>query len=165
MLQKKVCMIGSFAVGKTSLVRRFVESIFSEDYLTTVGVKIDRKVLRVGDRDLTLVLWDLHGEDEFQRLRLSYLRGMAGYLLVADGTRRSTLDKALALDERVRGALGPLPFLLLLNKHDLAEEWEIDAAVEDQLASRGWQVTRTSAKTGEGVEAAFRRLAGALVGA
>ena len=86
MLQKKICMLGSFSVGKTSLVRRFVESIFSEAYHTSIGVKVDKKVVRVDDEDVTLVLWDIHGEDVYQKIRMSYLRGMSGYLLVADGT-------------------------------------------------------------------------------
>ena len=68
-------MLGSFAVGKTSLIRRFVESIYSEAYHTTVGVKIDKRVVRHNDSEVTLVLWDLYGEDEFQKMRWSYLRG------------------------------------------------------------------------------------------
>lgn len=163
MLQKKVCMLGSYAVGKTSLVRRFVTSIFSDTYLTTVGVKIDKKVLRVEEQDMTLVLWDIYGEDEFQRLRMSYLRGASGYLLVADGTRRATLDKAIAIKEAAENALGPVRFVVVLNKSDLAEEWEIDAEKENELASRGWSVMRTSAKTGEGVDQAFNTLAKAML--
>ena len=81
MVQKKVCMLGSFSVGKTSLVRRFVESIFSDTYLTTVGVKIDKKALQVDGNDATLMLWDIYGEDDFQKLRMSYLRGASGFLL------------------------------------------------------------------------------------
>lgn len=163
MLQKKVCMLGSFAVGKTSLVRRFVESIFSDNYLTTVGVKIDKKVLRAGEQDITLMLWDLYGEDSFQKLRMSYLRGASGYLLVADGTRSATLDKTLAIREEAQKALGPTRFVLVLNKSDLAEQWEIEPEKERELAGRGWNVIRTSAKTGEGVELAFSTLAEAML--
>src|SRR5579863_4064988 len=99
MLQKKICMIGSFAVGKTSLVRRYVETIYSDVYHTTVGVKIDKKVVRLGEQEISLVLWDLYGEDEFQTMRWTYARGASGYLLVSDGTRRATFEKALALEE------------------------------------------------------------------
>jgi len=106
MIQKKICMLGSFAVGKTSLIRRFVESIYSEAYHTTVGVKIDKRVVRYNDSDVTLVLWDLYGEDEFQKMRWSYLRGAAGYLLVADGTRCNTLEKAFQLEQRIREEFG-----------------------------------------------------------
>ena len=103
MIRKKICVLGAFAVGKTSLVARFVESIFSEKYLTTVGVKISRKVLQVGNQEWQLMLWDLAGEDEFLQLRPSYLRGSSGYLLVVDGTRRTTLDMAVSLQQRVAG--------------------------------------------------------------
>nr|MBP9202126.1 hypothetical protein [Gemmatimonadales bacterium] len=76
-LQKKLCMLGAVGVGKTSLVRRFVESLFSERYQATVGVKIDRKVVTVGPDTLNLMLWDLQGEAEHQAARLEYLRGSA----------------------------------------------------------------------------------------
>lgn len=164
MVQKKVCMLGSFSVGKTSLVRRFVESIFSDTYLTTVGVKIDKKVLRVGDQDVTLMLWDLYGEDEFQHLRMSYLRGASGFLFVADGTRRATLDKVMAIKDEAEKALGTVHFIIALNKSDLADQWEIEAEKETEFASRGWNVIRTSAKSGEGVEQAFHALAKAMLG-
>lgn len=165
MLQKKICMLGSFAVGKTSLVRRYVESIYSDAYHTTVGVKIDKKMAQVGQQEVTMVLWDLYGEDEFQKMRWSYVRGASGYLLVADGTRRATFEKALALEEGVRQAVGALPFIFVLNKADLASSWEIDASMESQLAAEGWDVMRTSAKTGENVEAAFRKLTEKMLGA
>ena len=163
MIQKKVCMLGSFSVGKTSLVRRFVQSIFSEAYLTSIGVKIDKKVLRANDEDVALVLWDIHGEDVYQKIRMSYLRSMHGYLLVADGTRRQTLEDALALNERVVQEFGKLPSVLVLNKSDLAERWEIDSAGEAKLAEQGWSVVRTSAKTGDAVESAFAQLARAML--
>jgi len=156
-------MIGSFAVGKTSLVARFVKSIFSEKYLTTVGAKIDKKTVQLGNQELTLILWDLHGDDEFQKVRTSYLHGSAGYLLVVDGTRRATLDKALLLQKEVEDALGKVPFVLALNKFDLAHEWEVSDITVNSLEGRGWIVTRTSAKDGHGVEDAFQSLAGKLL--
>src|SRR5580692_11898545 len=164
MLQKKICMLGSFSVGKTSLVRRFVESIFSEAYHTSIGVRVDKKVVRADDQDVTLVLWDIHGEDVYQKMRMSYLRGMSGYLLVADGTRRQTLDDALALNERVVQEFGKLPSLLLLNKFDLKDQWEIDSSQMSKLAAAGWNAINTSAKTGDGVEGAYLRLAQAAQG-
>jgi len=163
MLQKKICMLGTNAVGKTSLVRRFVESVYSDAYHTTVGVKVDKKVVQVGGQEVTLILWDLYGEDEFQKLRMSYLRGASGYLLVADGTRRVTLDRALAVDEKVKETVGTVPAILLLNKNDLVDQWEIEAEREQGLMERGWRVLRTSAKTGEGVEEAFHGLAQAML--
>ena len=159
MVQKKVCMLGGFSVGKTSLVKRFVESVFSETYLTTVGVKIDKKTVDLGDRAVNLILWDVAGEDDISTLRMSYLRGSAGYVLVADGTRPSTLEVALSLRERVEAEHGPLPFVLLLNKNDLQDQWAMDSTELDDLRRAGWSVRSSSARTGVGVEDAFRELA------
>ena len=158
MLQKKICMLGSFSVGKTSLVARFVESIFSEKYLTTVGVKIDKKRVFVSGEEVTLMVWDLYGEDEYQKIRMSYLRGASGYLLVADGTRPATLDKALAIQEEAQRNFGPTPCVVTLNKCDLTEQWEITSEREAELATQAPNFIRTSAKTGEGVELAFETL-------
>jgi small GTP-binding protein len=163
MLQKKICMLGSFSVGKTSLVRRFVESIFSDAYQTSIGVKIDKKVVRAGNEDVTLVLWDIHGEDVYQKIRTSYLRGMSGYLLVVDGTRRQTLEDALALNERVIKEAGRVPAVLVFNKSDLGEKWEIDATRESELTAAGWNIVRTSAKTGDSVEEVFSKLTAAML--
>ena len=163
MLQKKICMLGSFSVGKSSLVRRFVESIFSEAYQTSIGVKVDKKVVRHGNEDVTLVLWDIHGEDVYQKIRMSYLRGMSGYLLVIDGTRRQTLEDALALNERVIQEAGKVPAVLVLNKSDLADKWEIDSAREAKLTAAGWNIVRTSAKTGDSVEEVFSKLTAAML--
>lgn len=158
MIQKKVCMLGSFAVGKTSLVQRFVKSIFSDKYLSTVGVKIDKKIVTVNGQEINLVLWDLAGEDEFLTVKMSYLRGSSGLFIVADGTRQNTLDKAFELRERVEAELGKIPFILLINKADLMNEWEITQESLADLSTQGYYTLKTSAKTGEGVESAFTEL-------
>ena len=157
--QKKICMLGGFSVGKTSLVKRYVESVFSESYLTTVGVKIDKKTVTLGDKTVHLILWDLAGEDDMASLRMSYMRGSAGYVLVADGTRSATLEVALALRKRVEAEYGPLPFALLINKNDLREQWTITDDDLEKLRTDGWWVRTSSARTGEGVEDAFTDLA------
>ena len=163
MIQKKICLIGAYAVGKTSLVARFVRSIFSEKYHTTLGVKIDKKIVATAGGEVMLMIWDLAGEDEFIGVDLDYMRGAAGYLLVADGTRRSSLERAVALQQRIRERTGPVPFLLLVNKADLEAEWEVGKADLEKLSDDGWRILRTSAKSGQGVETAFLSLAGSLV--
>ena len=163
MIKKKICMIGAFAVGKTSLVARYFKSIFSEKYLTTVGVKIDKKSLSVGDQEMTLILWDLAGEDEFLQLRTSYLRGSAGYFLVADGVRRATLDKAIELQQRAENEIGNVPFILLINKSDLKSEWEIQDSEIAALTAKGWVVFETSAKTSANVEEVFQLIGEKMV--
>ncbi|AFY45407.1 Rab family GTPase [Nostoc sp. PCC 7107] len=158
MLQKKVCMVGAFATGKTSLISRFIYSIFSEKYYTTVGVKIDKKTLEFQGNNVNLILWDLYGEDEFQKVRMSYLRGSSGYILVVDGTRHNTLDKAFELQIKVEESIGKVPFILVFNKWDMTNEWEIETHELDVIIQKGWTVINTSAKTGQGVEEVFQTL-------
>lgn len=165
MIQKKICLLGGFAVGKTSLIRRFVTNLFSETYQTTIGVTIEKKTLRVADQDLTLMIWDLYGEDEFQKMRESYVRGAAGYILVADGTRRATLDSAETLQQLAQSILGPVPFVLIVNKADRRQEWEIDEPTLARLRDQGWPVLTGSAKTGDGVPELFVQLSQKLLGA
>jgi small GTP-binding protein len=157
--QKKICLLGSFAVGKTSLAERFVQSIFSDRYRTTVGVRIHKKELQLGDIHLDLIIWDLAGEDELIVLRTAYLRGAAGYLLVADGTRPDTLDKAIDLQRRARAELGDVPFILVVNKTDRSDEWAIPDDALQTLSTNGWQVIRASARSGSGVGDAFLEIA------
>lgn len=158
-LDKKICMMGAPGVGKTSLVRRFVDSVFSEKYLSTIGVKIDRKPVEVGDDVYNLMLWDLQGEERYQWVRLQYLRGAAGYILVADGTRSETLEIAIGLQENAANRDPALPFVLCLNKADLWGQWAISATQQDWLREKGWTVLQTSARSGDSVEEAFNTLA------
>lgn len=162
-LKVKLCMVGAYAVGKTSLVERFVHSIYSERYHTTIGVKIDTKEVETRDGTATCVIWDIAGEDEFYTVRSSYLRGMRGYLLVVDGTRRLTVDVAQGIHDRITTAFGPVPFVLLANKTDLQDAWELREDDLDALASEALAVLETSALTGACVEDAFDLLLGAIV--
>jgi small GTP-binding protein len=164
MIQKKICMVGAFATGKTSLVARFVRSMYSEIYQSTVGVKIDKKTVKLEDQEINLILWDIQGEDDFQKLRLSYLRGLSGYLLVVDGTRHATFEKALSIQQNVEQTLGKVPFILILNKSDLVDEWEIDHTSVDELSNKGWNIIQGSAKTGLGVEEAFMTITKQIMG-
>ncbi|MBG0790458.1 MAG: GTP-binding protein [Desulfovibrionaceae bacterium] len=163
MIQKKICMLGAFAVGKTSLVRRFVKSIFDDRYLTSLGVKIDKKVVEVDGQEVMLLLWDLEGEDDFHTLSTSYLRGTSGYFLVVDGTRKETLGVALDIHKRIREQMGDLPFYLLANKSDLESVWEIGKDELDSVRAQGIPVRLTSAKLGSGVEESFAELAASLI--
>ncbi len=163
MIQKKICMVGSFGVGKTSLVARYVHSIFSEKYQTTVGVKIDKKQLVVDGQDVVLMLWDLAGEDSLTQVKPAHLKGASGYLVVVDGTRRNTLDTAVSLQQRAREAVGDVPFLLILNKADVKDTWQISDADLKPLRYGGWTLLEASAKSGERVEEMFHELASRML--
>lgn len=163
MIKKKVCLVGAFAVGKTSLVQRYVYSMFSEKYHTTVGVKVDKKQVNVQGQSIDLIIWDLHGEDDFQSLRMSYLRGASGCIYVADGTRPATMDVALHLRQRAEEAIGRIPSILAINKCDLKSQWELDVQKIEQWDPQGLTVIHTSAKTGESVERVFHQLAGKIL--
>ncbi len=162
MYKFKVCMLGAFAVGKTSLVQRFVHSIFDERYHTTLGVKIDQKLLEIGGTPVQLILWDLAGEDEFMKVRATYLRGAAGLILVADGLRPETLDTAIDLQKRFN-ADHALPFVLALNKADRRDEWQIPDRRLQELRAQGWTILDTSARSGAGVESVFERIGTAMM--
>ncbi|MCK5899062.1 MAG: GTP-binding protein [Methylococcales bacterium] len=155
-LQKKICVLGDFGVGKTSLVGRFVKNEFSDKYLTTVGVKMDTKLVKVDDTiSIKLILWDIAGENSFKRLSKMYLRGAAGFLLVLDGTRMSTLDAALDIKQAILAQQGDIPFVVFVNKVDLKDQWEIKNKDLARLQAEESQLFLTSAKNGEQVEEAF----------
>lgn len=164
-LTTKICIVGDFAVGKTSVVERFVNNQFSEKYLTTVGVKIDTKDIELKDPDaaVKLVIWDVAGSEQFAIREHAYLRGAAGIVYVVDGTRQSTVISARALHEQIGSALGSVPSVLLVNKKDLAGIWRVNKKNIAELAETFGEVWQTSARTGEDVEAALVALSRQIV--
>ena len=162
MIYKKVCILGAPGVGKTSLIQRFVNGLFDERYLVTIGAKIDARTVVTPSGEVQLMLWDLNGDEMFERVQTSYLRGMHGYLLVFDLTRPDTLEFALRLRETVEARGGNVPSIIIANKADLhaaaqVSTAQVSAAQLEPLKSHG--LTLTSSKTGDGVEAAFATLA------
>ncbi len=167
-ISKKVCLLGDFAVGKTSLVRRFIYNLFDDKYLSTIGVKVSRKTITVPRNneivDLTMMLWDLAGSEEFDQVRNSYLRGASGAILVCDLTRPETLDN---LEKYANGFFKNRPgtqLILAANKSDLTEEQRINTK---QLEATSEKLNApyffTSAKNGENVEDLFRQLGQSLI--
>ena len=156
---RKVCMLGDFGVGKTSLVARFMRNTFSDKYLTTVGVKVDSKEVDRGEAGpLKLVVWDIAGRSVLDALNMSYLRGASGLLLVADGTREATLRTAIDLLLQSRSLLPDAKAVLIINKLDLIERWEVMPGTLVELR-QSMPVIETSALSGDGVEQAFAELA------
>lgn len=160
--QKKICLLGDFAVGKTSLIRRFVEGRFDENYLTTVGVVVSRKRIDYPEIALNLLIWDLAGGRDFSQS--GYLVGVAGALLVCDLTRVTTLAHYRIYANQIRQNNREAKLILLANKSDLDDEREI---TDEQLHSIAHELSApllvTSAKTGEQVDPAFSLLADQLI--
>ena len=163
--QKKICLLGEFAVGKTSLVRRFVEGRFDDKYLSTIGVKISRKMVGSGSESVNLILWDLAGGEDFMRLTPSYLRGAAGALLVCDLVREETVGACIQYATALREHNSEAVFVIAANKYDLFDQSKVtEEDVEGLAAELGASWVYTSAKDGLNVENAFGLLVESLEG-
>jgi small GTP-binding protein len=157
--RKKVCILGASAVGKTSLVASFSGARFSSAYRSTLGVRITKAVVTVGQRLRELIVWDIKGESDFYRIPDVYMLGCDGYVLVADGTNRATLEHALDLRARMQGFAGEIPHVLLINKLDLREVWEVDEDLLESVRAQVEDVYPCSARGGLSLNNAFESLA------
>ncbi|GAA6186523.1 MULTISPECIES: Rab family GTPase [Alteromonadaceae] len=158
MLQKKICLLGPSGVGKTSLVKQFVEGIFSEKYLTTIGVKIDKKLVDLVVEQVQLMIWDLEGIDRYCGFQPKYLRGASAYAIVTDQTRSQSLVEGMEIHRMVR-EISDIPAILIINKSDLDVAWHW---TENELNGYSKEFIRsfsTSAKTGDQVEEMFKFIA------
>lgn len=160
-ISSKICIVGDFAVGKTSIAERFVNNQFSEKYLTTVGVKIDTREIARPELGIThkLIIWDIAGSDQFDATQVAYLRGAAGCLYVADGTRPDTLKSVINLNSQIDQQLGAIPSAALVNKNDLRAQWMVDDEQLHTLGDTFSDVFLTSAKTGHEVDHAITEVA------
>lgn len=167
-ISKKICLLGTFAVGKTSLVQRFTYNRFDEKYLSTLGVKVSQKSIILSTADellkLNLMLWDIDGRSDWNSVRGSYLRGAAGALLVCDLTRAQTLVDLLNFVNALRSVNTNCKLVVIGNKADLNDQLEITTEqLEQAAATLATTCYTTSAKTGDGVDQAFRYLGQAIV--
>ncbi|MDM7859053.1 Rab family GTPase [Alteromonas sp. ASW11-36] len=158
MIQKKVCILGATGVGKTSLIRQFVEGSFSEKYLTTIGVKIDKKQVDVDQTSTQLLIWDLEGIDRYCGFNPRYLRGTSAFFVVMDQTRSQSLIEGMEILHMARDHTA-VPAIMIINKCDLDSAWHWDADSVNQRASEFDNCFYTSAKTGENVEQMFTEIA------
>lgn len=169
-ITKKICLLGDFNVGKTSLVRRFIEDKFSDRYLSTVGVKVSRKSIDVKtDIDLqpvNLLIWDLEGNTKFKSITPSYLKGASGSIIVADLTRTDTITN-LSQHLQLFFKINPqAKTVVALNKADLISPEKLTKLVanyQSQSTKRILGVYTTSAKTGDYVDEMFARVAQAII--
>lgn len=165
---KKICLLGEFSVGKTSLVRRFVYDRFDDKYISTIGVKVSRKTIVIPYQndvaDVTLMLWDLAGSEEFTKVRASYLRGSAGAILVCDLTRKDTLHQLPSYVDDLRSVSPDAELIIAANKSDLMNQHQLTVEQISEVANQiGAAFYLTSAKHGDDVESVFRHLAKQVV--
>src|SRR4028118_9403 len=171
-ISKKICMIGDFGVGKTSLIRRFVERQFSDQYLSTVGVKISRKDIilentkRQENVNAQLLIWDLEGHTKFKGIAPTYLQGASGVLIVADVSRSETVERISEHIQLYSSVNTKGSIIIALNKVDLIEEEKLALLVEISHSicqDKVIAVYTTSAKTGKDVDEIFYKLAYTMV--
>ena len=153
----KVVLLGAPGVGKTSLVARYVHSVFSEHHKSTLGVKVDRKTVQVGEQSVTMLIWDMHGEAEGLDVPPSYYSGAMAGLVVFDSVRPETIEVARSLGDRLIQSSPDAMIRLVANKSDLVDSSDAFTAEID-----GAELHRTSAKSGDGVEELFVSVARSL---
>lgn len=154
-ISKKVILLGHFGVGKSSLIKRFIHDMFSEEYKTTIGVKVDKKVIEVGDRELTMIIWDIEGGAVQSKLPKSYFLGAHGIIYVFDLTRPSTYENIDTELSFFRDLLPKAKLQIVGNKIDLLDELQMH---EFKTGMEGKYNVLSSAKTGEMVEEMFHAL-------
>ncbi len=167
MISRKIVLVGDFATGKTSLIRRFVDNQFSDSYLSTIGVKISKKLIELEHVTLRGMIWDIEGGTDTKAVNKTYFIGAHGAILVADGTRFETLEHIEMYITLLQGNLKNIPLVLAVNKSDsLSEEERIDIMKKAQTMYGGMvqSIFLTSAKTGEGVEEMFHAIASEMAG-
>jgi small GTP-binding protein len=167
LVRKKIIFLGDSAVGKTSLIRRFVINSFDDKYISTIGTKVSKKVIKIEEEEggneycLEMLIWDIIGQKNYEIVLSSALHGAHGAIIVCDVTREDTL-KSLndywipALSEAAPSA----SMVFLANKADLEDEavfWLDDLkAIGDEHKAACYL---TSAKSGTNVDDSFFKLA------
>lgn len=168
-LIKKICLLGDAAVGKTSLIRRYVYSSFDDKYITTIGTKVTKRslVFKHPSQDLkvriSLLIWDILGQKEYSRLHPVYYQGAEGGLVISDGTRPATMKNMDEWAEGFQKTVGRVPLVFLINKSDLIDIATFDSSEAEAIARKyNAPLYFTSAKTGDNVERSFLELGNTL---
>lgn len=165
MFTYKVVLVGDFGTGKTSLIRRFVDNSFSEDYISTIGVSISKKEIISNDKKSTIMLWDIEGKTDFKPVFTHYLNGSKGFIIVADLTRKKTIDAIGEHIETCEKTVPGMPICIALNKSDLTDLISVEVDYEEikALSPNIVTIVKTSAKKANGVDEIFECLNNTIV--
>jgi small GTP-binding protein len=154
---KKIVILGHFGVGKTSLIRRFVENSFSDKYKVTIGVHISKKVVTIkANQTISLILWDIEGTDDINAIREGYLLGTHGVFFVFDVSRPSTFQNIAEDLDLTSKKTNKTPTLIIGNKMDLANKKDVEQLLAENKIPYDFLM---SAKTGDNVDEAFLKIA------
>lgn len=154
MISKKICLLGAVGVGKTSICRRFVHGVFSEKYHSTIGVKIDKRVVSLPEQEVNLIVWDLQGEDRYHKIMPTFMKGMSGYLLVVDVSSSESVQVGMQIYQRIMEQMGNVPCLLVLSKCDLPFDENFETLMEP-LKAKAVAHVETSSLNDTGILEAF----------
>jgi len=155
-LSKKVTLVGPFGVGKTSIFRRFIDDTFSEDYKSTLGVQIQKKVISLDHVELTLILWDTEGHMDLSEGRSAYLKGSHSFIYVFDLTRIDTYENINEQIEYLTNNFPDVPVKVIGNKLDSVFKTKVNDSLKKYNVKYDYL---TSAKTGEHIETLFNEIA------
>lgn len=159
-ISKKIILIGNVGVGKTSLIRQFVYQKFSENYLTTIGVKIERKEVVIDKNTVSMIIWDIAGEVRQDKVPQNYFLGSHGAIYVVDLTRPKTFENIESDFRYLKSLMPNLVVKLVGNKKDMLSKTELNEMLQKFSIKPNFL---TSAKTGENVESIFHALGENLI--
>ena len=162
----KICqllVIGDTSVGKTSLITRYTNGTFKEEYLATVGLDFYSKEEIINNKTINIKIWDTAGQERFKALTQSYFRNAEGVMLAYDVTKSESYDNLkdwiASIKKNLEGKNIFLPLIIVGNKIDMEESREVEKESAEQFATENnYKYFETSAKTGEGVDEAVRDL-------
>jgi len=164
MISKKITLIGDFSTGKTSLIKRFVDNTFSDKYLTTIGVKVSKKVINIEQNILQVLIWDIEGGTPSKPINKTYLRGMHGSIIVADITREDTIESIKNYIDIAIEISSDIPIVIAINKCDMLESSSVDEVVKKlKTIYNEYEVFSVSAKSGKNVEELFISIANKIL--